>query len=168
MLHFAKMHATGDDYIYIENFDNAIECPESLCIRLCNRHKGIGGFGIILMEKSNVADAKMRLFNRDGSEGRLGGNSIRCVGKYLYDNGLVKSRDITIETGGGVKRLTLYTNAGKVTYAGVDMGQPDLRASALPATICAERLINYPVEIGGGDVQCQLSFGWKPALRGFL
>ncbi len=160
MLHFAKMHATGDDYIYIENFDNAIECPESLCIRLCNRHKGIGGFGIILMEKSNVADAKMRLFNRDGSEGRLGGNSIRCVGKYLYDNGLVKSRDITIETGGGVKRLTLYTNAGKVTYAGVDMGQPDLRASALPTTICAERLINYPVEIGGGtyNVNC-LSVG---------
>ena len=149
ILHFAKMNATGDDYIYIENFDNSIECPESLCIRLCNRHKGIGGFGIVLIEKSTVADAKMRLFNRDGSEGRLGGNSIRCVAKYLYDNKLVQSREVAIETGDGVKRLTLYTNAGKVTYAGVDMGQPDLRASALPTTILAERLINYPVEIGG-------------------
>lgn len=148
-LQFAKMHATGDDYIYIENFDNSIECPESLCVRLCNRHKGIGGFGIVLIEKSAIADAKMRLFNRDGSEGRLGGNSIRCVAKYLYDNGLVQSREVAIETGDGVKRLTLYTNAGKVTYAGVDMGQPDLRASALPTTISAERLINYPVEIGG-------------------
>ncbi len=148
-LQFAKMHATGDDYIYIENFDNSIECPESLCVRLCNRHKGIGGFGIVLIEKSAIADAKMRLFNRDGSEGRLGGNSIRCVAKYLYDNGLVQSREVAIETGDGVKHLTLYTNAGKVTYAGVDMGQPDLRASALPTTISAERLINYPVEIGG-------------------
>ena len=81
-LKFAKMQATGDDYIYIENFDGEISCPESLCISLCNRHKGVGGYGIVLIEHSNVADAKMRIFNRDGSEGKMGGNSIRCVGKY--------------------------------------------------------------------------------------
>ncbi|MGN0660890.1 MAG: carbamoyl-phosphate synthase large subunit, partial [Oscillospiraceae bacterium] len=82
-LRFSKLQATSDDYIFIENFDGAITCPESLCISLCDRHKGIGGYGIVLIEKSEVADAKMRIFNRDGSEGAMAGNCIRSMGKYL-------------------------------------------------------------------------------------
>ncbi|MFQ7010888.1 MAG: hypothetical protein ACLRRN_08550 [Oscillospiraceae bacterium] len=106
------MQATGDDYIYVENFDGHITCPESLCIPLCSRHRGIGGYGIVLIEHSDVADAKMRVFNRDGSAGGMGGNAIRCVAKYLYDNGIVPRDDLTIEAGGLVHRLHLYTRFG--------------------------------------------------------
>ena len=107
-LKFAKMQATGDDYIYVENFDGHITCPESLCIPLCSRHRGIGGYGIVLIEHSDVADAKMRVFNRDGSAGGMGGNAIRCVAKYLYDNGMTDGRTtITIDTLSGVKTLEL-------------------------------------------------------------
>ena len=95
-LRFAKMQGTGDDYIFIENFDNSVICPESLCITLCDRHYGIGGDGIVLMEHSDIADAKMRIFNRDGSEGKMAGNCIRCVGKYLFDNGIVPHENISV------------------------------------------------------------------------
>ncbi|HXK78411.1 MAG TPA: carbamoyl-phosphate synthase large subunit, partial [Oscillospiraceae bacterium] len=109
-LRFSKMEATGDDYIFIENFDHSITCPESLCISLCNRHTGIGGFGIVLLEHSEIADIRMRMFNRDGSEGKMAGNCIRSVGKYLYDNGFVSGTEVTVETASGVKHLTLYTS----------------------------------------------------------
>ncbi len=148
-LKFAKMHGTGDDYIYIENFDNSITCPESLCISLCNRHKGIGGYGIVLIESSDIADAKMRVFNRDGSEGKMAGNCIRCAAKYLYDNGFITDDTASIETASGVKRLKLYTSNGKVTLASVDMGRAELRACAIPAAVDEERLINYPLQVGG-------------------
>lgn len=150
-LKFAKMQGTGDDYIYIENFDNSITCPESLCISLCNRHKGIGGFGIVLIESSDVADAKMRVFNRDGSEGKMAGNCIRCTAKYLYDKGFVTEDDMSIETASGIKRLKLYTSNSKVTYVSVDMGKADLNARNLPAETEEEQLIDYPVRIGGED-----------------
>lgn len=148
-LYFSKLHATGDDYIFLENFDGQITCPESLCISLCNRHKGIGGFGIVLIEHSDLADARMRVFNRDGSEGKMAGNCIRSLGKYLYDNGLVKKEHLTIETASGIHGLTLYTRDGKVTLVTVEMGQPDLNAASLPTTLTAESLINYPAQIGG-------------------
>ena len=93
---FAKMQTCGNDYIFIENFDGMITCPESLCVDLCAPHYGIGGDGIVLIEKSRIADAKMRSFNRDGSEGRMAGNNIRCVAKYLYDKGYVRSEYIKI------------------------------------------------------------------------
>jgi len=150
-LKFVKMQATGDDYIFIENFDNSITCPESLCISLCNRHTGVGGYGIALLEKSDVADAKMRIFNRDGSEGQVAGNCIRCAAKYLYDNGFVNSTTVQIETVVGVKKLKVYTADSKVTSATAYMGKADLAACNLPTTIKAEKLINYPLEIGGNQ-----------------
>lgn len=148
---FSKMQGTGNDYIFIENFDSSITCPESLCVSLCDRNYGIGGCGIVLLEKSDVADAKMRIFNGDGSEGKMAGNSIRCAGKYLYDNALVSSENVTIETESGIKHLSLYTSSGKVTYVSVDMGIADLRTSSLPCTLPDEQLIDYPVKIGGTD-----------------
>ncbi len=150
-LRFAKMQATGDDYIFIENFDNAISCPESLCISLCDRHKGIGGYGIVLIEHSDVADAKMRIYNRDGSEGKMAGNCIRCAAKYLYDKGYVDAELISIETASGVKEVRVYTSNGKVTMASVDMGDVDLSAKSLPAITEEERLMDYPVSIGGRE-----------------
>ncbi len=149
LIKFSKMQGTGDDYIYIENFDNSINCPESLCMKMCDRHYGIGGYGIVLLEKSSVADAKMRIFNRDGSEGKMAGNCIRCVGKYLYDNKIVKKEHMTIETGSGIKSLTLYTRNGLVSTVCVDMGKASVLTKNIPTTIKAERIIDYPLTVGG-------------------
>jgi carbamoyl-phosphate synthase large subunit len=148
---FAKMQGTGDDYIFIENFDGEITCPESLCLALCDRHYGIGGYGIVLIEKSDVADAKMRVFNRDGSEGKIAGNCIRCLAKYLYDNKLVSSTSMTVETGSGVKSLEAYTRNGKVTSVSVNMGKASVLSKDICTTIKADKIIDYPVNIGGKD-----------------
>jgi carbamoyl-phosphate synthase large subunit len=155
-LNFSKMQATGDDYIFINNFDNNITCPESLCISLCDRHTGIGALGIVLMEASEIADAKMRMFNQDGSEGKMAGNCIRCVAKYLYDKGIVVKEEMDIETASGVKHLSLYTSNNKVTFVSVAMGKADLNPRSLPCTIDAEKIVAYPVEIGGKnyDITC--------------
>ena len=150
-LKFAKMQATGDDYIYVENFDGHITCPESLCIPLCSRHRGIGGYGIVLIEHSDVADAKMRVFNRDGSAGGMGGNAIRCVAKYLYDNGIVPRDDLTIEAGGLVHRLHLYTRFGTAGLVTVDMGKPAFEPANVPVTLPGDRVIDRPVTIAGGE-----------------
>jgi len=151
ILRFAKMEGSGNDYIFVDNFDGEITCPESLCVQYCDRHYGIGAYGFVLMEKSDVADAKMRIFNRDGSEGKMAGNSIRCVGKYLYDNGIVPKEEMDIETNSGIKHLILYTSNGRVTTVTVDMGKADLRAESLPTTIKADKLIDYPAVIGGKE-----------------
>ena len=148
---FTKMQSCGNDYIFIENFDGGITCPESLCVSLCAPHYGIGGDGIVLIERSTVADAKMRSFNRDGSEGKMAGNNIRCVGKYLYDKGYVRSEFLSIETGSGVRRLRLYIRDGKVSSVSVDMGKADLSTAALPAAVDADRLVDAPLPIAGRD-----------------
>lgn len=147
-LKFSKMQGTGDDYIFIENFDSSVTCPESLCISLCDRHKGIGGFGIVLIENSGVADAKMRIYNRDGSEGKMAGNCIRCAAKFLYDNGFITGDAAVIETASGIKELKLYMSDGKVTLASADMGKADFSAKSLPSTVNAEQIIDYPLTVG--------------------
>ncbi len=146
---FAKMQGCGDDYIFIENFDGSITCPESLCIQLCDRHYGIGADGIVLIEKSEVANAKMRIFNVDGSEGRMAGNSIRSVGKYLYDNGIVDSLNITVETASGIKSMSMFLRNGKVSFASVDMGKASLSPQSIPCTLEGDNIIDRPVIIGG-------------------
>ncbi len=159
-LHFAKMQSDGNDYIFINNFDGAIAYPESLCVRLCREHFGVGADGIVLIEKSEIADAKMRVYNRDGSEGRMAGNSIRCVGKYLYDYGIAPKEKLSIETASGVKQLKLYTRYGKVSSASVSVGKPDFSPASLPCTLAGERIIDVPVQIAGGEyrINC-LSLG---------
>ena len=150
-LQFSKMQATGDDHILIENFQGEITCPESLCISMLDRNYGVGGNSIVLVEKSQVADAKMRIFNRDGSEGKMGGNCIRSVCKHLYDNGYVISDSITVETSSGVKSLKVYTRNGRVTFVDVDMGKADFSAASLPCTIPQPELVDYPINIGGEE-----------------
>ena len=147
-LKFSKMQGTGDDYIFIENFDSSVTCPESLCISLCDRHKGIGGFGIVLIENSGVADAKMRIYNRDGSEGKMAGNCIRCAAKFLYDNGFITGDAAVIETASGIKELKLYMSDGKVTLASADMGKADFSAKNLPSTVNSEQINDYPLTVG--------------------
>ena len=148
-LRFAKMQTCGNDYIFLENFHGEITCPESLCVTLCDRHYGIGADGIILMEHSAKADARMRMFNADGSEGAMAGNALRCMAKYLYDNDIVKKEVLAIETGTGVKQVQVYTTNGKVTSACVDMGYATLDTAALRFTIPEKTVVDYPVRIGG-------------------
>ena len=148
-LPFTKMQTCGNDYIFLENFDGKITCPESLCVPFCHRHYGVGADGIILMERSEVADAKMRMFNSDGSEGKMAGNALRCVGKYLHDRGLTDKETLTVETASGIKTVTLYTTNGKVTSASVDMGRATLDTAALKFTIAEKQVVDYPVRIAG-------------------
>lgn len=144
---FAKMHSCGNDYIFVENFDNKITCPESLCVSLCSAHYGIGGDGIVLIETSDIADAKMRSFNKDGSEGKMAGNNIRCCAKYLFDKGIVKKENITIETASGMHNLKLYIRDGKVSSVSADMGFAEYRSCKIPVKSDLAEIINSPVEI---------------------
>ena len=146
---FWKMVASGNDYIYVDNFDRSISCPESLAITLCDRNFSIGGDGLVLIEGSDIADAKMRIFNKDGSEGGMAGNSIRCVGKYLYDKGIARKEAMAIETQSGVKALTLYVKDGAVGSVCVDMGRPSFAAGDVPVVFDGEELVDEIITVGG-------------------
>lgn len=139
-INFTKMHGCGNDYIYINCFDQIIENPNMLAIEMSERHFSIGSDGIVLIERSNVADAKMRMFNADGSEGKMCGNAIRCIGKYLYDNQLVIKKEIDIETLSGIKHLSLYVEDGKVTKVSVNMGIANFNPKAIPTTLDHEMI----------------------------
>ncbi len=151
ILKFSKMHGTGDDYIFFNNQCGIITCPESFAIEFSDRHKGIGGDGIVLIEESETADAKMRIFNIDGSEGKMAGNSIRCLGKFLYDNELVKKENMKIETASGIKELKLFTRNGQVSSVTVDMGKAEFKPSLIPVSLEGESIINRKAVFGGKD-----------------
>lgn len=150
-LKFTKMQSCGNDYIFFDNTDGKITCPESLAINFVDRNYGIGGDGIALIEKSEIADAKMRIFNKDGSEGGMAGNSIRCVAKYLYDNGMVDKQKITIETLSGVKDLSLYTFNGKVSSVSVELGKAVLDGKNIPSTLEGQTVVNRNITVDGKD-----------------
>ena len=147
------MNGTSNDYIYFDCFQQQIDAPESLSVYLSEEHGGIGGDGVILIEPSSIADAKMRIFNRDGSEGKMCGNGIRCVGKYLYEERLkeetVKKTDLTIETLSGIKHLKLYVRGGKVKSVTVDMGKAELAPARVPVLLSGERVVGRQVEVEG-------------------
>ena len=148
-LRFTKMHASANDYIYVNGFDYELTSPEFLAIYLSDRHTGVGGDGVVVMGPSQNADAYIRVFNLDGSEGRMGGNAIRCVAKYLYDNGIVKKDVMQIETLSGTKECRLFTKNGLVCRVTVDMGRAILAADKIPVNLRGERVVNRPVTIGG-------------------
>ena len=152
-LRFTKMHGISNDYVYISTFDQPEEDWEQLAIRLSDRRTGIGGDGIILVCPSDVADAKMRIFNADGSEGMMCGNGIRCVGKFVYDKGLVPAdkTTVTIDTLSGVKTLELTVRDGKVQSARVDMGAAILTPAEIPVVFDKERMIDEPLTVDGKE-----------------
>lgn len=151
ILKFSKMHGTGDDYIFFNNQCGIITCPESFAIEFTDRHKGIGGDGIVLIEESQIADAKMRIFNIDGSEGKMAGNAIRCVGKFLYDNNIVKKEQMSIETASDIKALSLFTRNGKVSSVTVDMGKAELEPTKIPVSLEGDKIIKIPAIINGNE-----------------
>lgn len=153
-LYFTKMQGCGNDYIYFNCFDQVIDNPEGLALNLSDRHFGIGGDGVILICKSNIADAKMRMFNLDGSEGKMCGNGIRCVAKFMRDNGIVDKDEMTIETLSGIMHVSLHRHYGKVNGATVDMGKAILKPHLIPVDLKGDendRVVNRKVNIGGED-----------------
>lgn len=139
---FTKMQGCGNDYIYINCFKEVVEDPMQLAIEMSNRHFGIGSDGIVLIQPSEEADFKMRMFNADGSEAEMCGNAIRCVGKYVYDYGMMESTNVSIETLAGIKTLELTTQNNQVVYARVDMGEPILEAANIPVNSQQNPVVN--------------------------
>ncbi|WRS27694.1 carbamoyl-phosphate synthase large subunit [Oscillospiraceae bacterium MB08-C2-2] len=150
-LSFTKMQGCGNDYIYFNCFEQKITSPESLSVSLSDRHFGIGGDGVVLICPSETADAQMRMFNLDGSEGNMCGNAIRCVGKYLYENDIRKKKILKIETLSGIKTLDLHLQNDKVDSVTVDMGVPRLEPTEIPVLLEGETVVSRPVEIGGQE-----------------
>ena len=149
---FTKMHGCGNDYVYINCFDQTIDNPEGLALELSDRHFGIGGDGIILICPSDVADGKMRIFNLDGSEGKMCGNGIRCVAKFMRDNGIVDRDEMKIETLSGIMSISLKRHYGQVNGATVNMGAPILKPSLIPTTLPEDDkglVVDRPLDIDG-------------------
>ncbi len=146
---FVKMHGAGNDYVYIDCFRQTVDNPEDLAREISDRHFGVGGDGLILIEPSKHADVKMRIFNADGSEAEMCGNGVRCVAKYAFDHGLVDRTEITIETGAGNLPLIMYPNAREhIDKVRVNMGPPRLTRADLPmAGPADEQVINMDLEI---------------------
>lgn len=132
MLEFIKMHGLGNDYVYMDAINQNIENRNELAKKVSDRHFGIGSDGLILICKSSIADFRMQMFNSDGTEAEMCGNGIRCVGKFVYDNGFTNKKKLTIETLAGVKNLELITKDEKVEEVKVDMGEPILEPEKIP------------------------------------
>lgn len=150
MIKFTKMHGIGNDYIYFDCTEHELSEPEKLAVKLSDRHKGVGGDGIILILKSDVADFRMRMFNADGSEGKMCGNGTRCIAKYVFDRGLTNKKEFTLETLAGIKKIKVFTENGKVKTVSVDMGAPVLDAKDVPVISDVSPVINAPFETENG------------------
>ena len=147
-LAFIKMQSCGNDYIYFDCRSQKINNPEGLAVRLSDRHYGIGGDGVIIIDNSDKADAKMTMFNRDGSEGLMCGNAIRCVAKYLFDSGSINKTDLTIETSSGIKSLKLYHRNGEVALVTVNMGKAQMKPEKVPVQLAGDKIVDREVVIG--------------------
>lgn len=145
---FTKMHGIANDYIYINCFEERVDNPEELAVRLSDRRRSVGGDGIILICPSETADFRMRMFNADGSEGKMCGNGARCVGKFVYDKGLTAKKVVTLETLAGIKTLRLNAENGAVKTVTVNMGLADFTPKSVPI-LSESEMLNSPIEIAG-------------------
>ena len=154
-LRFTKMQGIGNDYVYVNGFEERVDSPGELARTISNRNFGVGSDGLVLILPSASADVRMRMFNADGSEAEMCGNAVRCVGKYVYDHGIQVKDVITVETGAGVKVVRLLFEAGEVCGATVDMGEPELTPSRIPVLTEAspdggqQRFVAHPVDVNG-------------------
>ncbi len=150
MLVFTKMHGAGNDYIYINAIAQPVADPENLAVRLSDRHFGIGGDGIVLIKPSRTADFFMDMYNADGSRGKMCGNAIRCVAKYVHDRRLTDKTTLEIETLSGIKTLELHLDDNRqVATVTVNMGAPVFAPDQIPVRFAGEKMIEAPVEVDG-------------------
>ena len=150
---FTKMHGAGNDYIYINGFTQTIKNPSEFTIFASDRHFGIGSDGVVLILPSEIADAKMSMFNADGSEGKMCGNAIRCVGKYLFDNKIIDKKNISVETLSGIKYLEMEVLNGEVSSVKVDMGEYSLKPSELPVITEKNQLVDEEIIVNGEKIK---------------
>ena len=146
---FTKMHGCGNDYVYVNLFEEKIDNPAELSIKVSDRHFGIGSDGLITIGPSDVADFRMRIYNADGSEAEMCGNGIRCVAKYVYDHKMTDKTEISVESGAGIKYLTLFVKQGKVEQVRVDMGEPILEPAQIPVLAEGDKVVDEPIEVCG-------------------
>ncbi|NIL97862.1 MAG: diaminopimelate epimerase [Planctomycetales bacterium] len=148
-MQFIKMHGAGNDYVYVDCF--AEQVPKNLpqtARRISDRHFGVGGDGLILIHPSKIADARMQMFNADGSEAEMCGNGLRCLAKYVYESGIARKPDLRIETGNGVLEVQLEVTGQQVQRVRVDLGEPILQADRIPTTLAGNPVVDQPLEVG--------------------
>lgn len=148
---FTKMHGIGNDYVYVNGFEEKIENPSEMAIRVSDRHFGVGSDGLILINPSKVADFEMEMYNADGSRGEMCGNGIRCVAKYVYDKGLTDKTSISIETLGGIKYVDLTLEDNKAILIKVNMGAPEFVAEKVPVIADTKEVIDQPFNVEGKE-----------------
>ena len=156
---FTKMHGIGNDYVYVNCFEEKVENPSELAVKISDRHFGVGSDGLILIKPSEVADFTMEMYNADGSQSEMCGNGIRCVGKYVYDYGLTDKERISVETLAGIKYLDFKIENGKVSLITVNMGSPELVPEKIPVDVSVlnmdatdlTQIVNQTLEVDGRE-----------------
>ena len=148
---FTKMQGIGNDYVYVNCFEESVDDPERVSQIVSDRHFGIGSDGLVLIMPSEKADFRMRIFNADGSEAMMCGNATRCIGKYVYDNKLTDKTSVTLETNSGIKYLTLFPENGIVKTVNVDMGKAVLKPADIPMAAEGENFISHPITVNGSE-----------------
>ena len=148
-MRFTKMQGIGNDYVYVNCFEETVENPSEVARLVSNRHFGVGSDGLILICPSETADFRMDMYNADGTSSKMCGNGIRCVGKYVHDKGLTDQTTITVETGAGIKTLELELRDGAVDTVRVDMGEPVLTPEQIPVKGDGDRFVDVPVDVSG-------------------
>ena len=153
-MRFTKMHGAGNDYVYVDCFHERVpdDLPR-LAMAISDRHRGVGSDGLILIRPSQVADARMQMFNADGSESEMCGNGVRCVAKYVYDHGIARKDELKIETGRGVLELRLFTSGGRVDRVRVNMGPPILKSAEIPTRLPGDPPIQVPLDVAGRELK---------------
>ena len=150
---FTKMQGLGNDYVYVNGFEERIENPSEMAVKVSNRNFGVGSDGLILINPSEKADFEMEMYNADGSRGEMCGNGIRCVAKYVYDYGLTDKTHISVETLGGIKYLDLTVEDGKVVLVRVDMGSPILTPAQIPVIADEAEAVAVPILVDETEYQ---------------
>lgn len=148
---FTKMHGCGNDYIYVDCFKETVKNPSAVAVKLSDRHFGVGSDGLILIKKGKTADFEMEMYNADGSRGAMCGNGIRCVAKYVFDNGYTDKTSFTVESMGAVKYIDVDVKNGKAVSAKVDMGSPVFDSASIPVSVNENRVIGKSINQGGRD-----------------
>ena len=146
---FTKMHGIGNDYVYVNCFEETVENPSETAKFVSDRHFGIGSDGLILIKPSQVADCEMDMYNADGSQGAMCGNGVRCVAKFVYDAGIAKKDRISVATKSGIKYVEVFAENGKAVSVRVNMGAPILRAEEVPMVCEKDTAVAYPLEVDG-------------------
>jgi len=148
-MHFTKMHGIGNDYLFINCFEEYVSDPERLALQMCRDHTGVGADGIVLIEPGESSPFAMRIFNRDGSEAEMCGNAVRCIGKYVYERGLTKEESFMLGTKSGLKEVKLHVMDGQVVDVTVDMGTPELKPERIPVLLPGETVLRHRLQLMG-------------------